>query len=445
MATEPRKFGKYLIHEEVGRGGFGTVFRATDTALDLEIALKLLDTHLAARDPALVQGFVREGRVAARLTHPSIVRVYDVGDLDGVRFIAMQYLSGGSLAAVIGREAPMTAARVVELLRPIAEALDFAHDQGFVHRDVKPGNIIFDDPRRPVLVDFGLVRAAEGTTYLSLSGRMPGTVQYAAPEQLSALRAQEVGPATDVYALGIVAYQMLTGQVPFDGDTAAVIGSQLNDPPPAPRRLNSAIPEPVEQVVLQALAKDPTQRPARALAFVENLASAGSPAQVAPTPPLPPPERGLSGWALIGIGAAVVALLALGVAAVSRGGPTAAAPTTVLTATPIMTVTLPALVTAIKDTATPTPTETVTPTPTVAAGATRVRELDGAVMVYVPAGEFVMGSASDDSQAHDWEVPQQRVNVAGFWIDRTEVTNGQYRKFMEAGGYGKEEYWTEAG
>jgi len=238
MIDEPETLGRYEILQGLGHGGFGTVYKAWDPVLEIEIALKVLDPHLASRDPTLVQGSLREARVAVGLHHPHIVRIYDVGEAEDTFHIAMHYLPGPSLADVTGREVPMSVARTMELLHPVAEALDYAHARDLVHRDVKPANIIFDEEGRFVLVDFGLVRATEGTSYVSLSGRVVGTVQCAAPEQLSALRAEEEGPATDVHALGIVAYQMLTRQVPFDGDTTAVIGSRLHDPPPSSRELN---------------------------------------------------------------------------------------------------------------------------------------------------------------------------------------------------------------
>ncbi len=275
-----RRLGKYEVGEQLGEpGGFGTVYKTWDTVLYIHVALKVLDPLLARRDPVFVQNFLNEARTAAGLNHPGIVRIFDVSEDQGTYFIAMQYLPGATLAEIITREAPMRVTRVTELLRPIAAALDYAHGRQppLIHRDVKPQNIILGEEGQPVLCDFGLVHAAKGTSYSSLSGRtIAGTAQYAAPEQLSTQRINEVGPATDVYALGIVAYEMLTGRVPFDGETAAVIGSQLADPPPPPRTLNPRISEAVERVILSALAKKPAERPQSAGEFVAQLAAAGA-------------------------------------------------------------------------------------------------------------------------------------------------------------------------
>lgn len=476
--------GKYRIERLLGSGAFAKVYLATHVLLKAPVAVKVLHKDApgigSAEFGRFRERFLQEAQLGKRLKHPNVVRVDDFIEDEGVFYLVMEFCAGGSLkdrldrARKSGQAVPV--AEAVRLALDVARGLAALHVIEVVHRDLKPSNILFDAEGHAFVADLGLAQTRDNLSQRTLLGSQarpqPGTPGYMSPEQ--AENYPHLAPSSDIYNLGIVLFEMLTGHLYDNERHPTRVKSLRADVPPwldklvasmlswasTARPRNGAIaarlleeekwqikadeqaPTAAEKpaVAAQALAKDPTP-------------PIPAPARVDPTPPPPPRKRGLPGWALIGIGVAVVALLALGVAEVSRGGPsaaatavarkTAASPTTVLTATPTMIGTPPALVTAMKDTA--TPTETATPTPTVAAGATRVREMDGAVMVYVPAGEFAMGSASDDSQAYDWEVPQQRVKVAGFWIDRTEVTNGQYRKFMEAGGYDKEEYWTEAG
>ncbi len=219
-----QQIGKYEIIEELGQGGFATVYRARDPTLGRDVALKVLDPFLM-RDPVLVERFRREARAAARLRHPNIVTLYEIGQEEGALFIAMELLPGPSLKEIIAEEAPLPVDRAVALLRPLAEALDYAHAQGTIHRDIKPSNVILDDWGRPRLTDFGLVKAAEEsqsvalTMTLSQSGMTLGTPTYMSPEQADPKRAAPVDSRADLYSLAVVAYEMLTGQVPFRGET----------------------------------------------------------------------------------------------------------------------------------------------------------------------------------------------------------------------------------
>ncbi|MBL7182837.1 MAG: serine/threonine protein kinase [Anaerolineae bacterium] len=248
--------GKYQILAEIGRGSFATVYKALDPELQREIALKVLDPRLAC-DEVFVQRFLREARSAANLQHPNIVVVHEVGEVEGTYFIAMAYLPGLPLVELIANEAPVTVERAIELLSPIAEALDYAHGQGFIHRDVKPSNIILDARGQPVLTDFGLVRAGDVSSLSSL-GTPIGTPYYMAPEQASG---EPVNRRVDLYSLGVVLFEMLTRGVPFQADTpVAVLYQHVHEIPPDLSTLDLGIPVPVAQVVKQALAKDASSR-----------------------------------------------------------------------------------------------------------------------------------------------------------------------------------------
>lgn len=300
MPDSSQSFGKYEILRQVGRGGFATVYLARDNTLKREVALKLLHPHYAL-EPEMAQRFLEEAQTAANLSHPNIITVFEVGDLDGQLFLAMEYVEGGALQERLEKAGPLSLSETADTLIGIADALDYAHSRGLIHRDIKPANILLKTPRQnrpwPVLTDFGLVKALSHSTSLTRSGAILGTVEYMAPEQIDSDRRQEVGPASDIYALGIVAYHMLTGQTPFSGSTVQVINGHLNKQPPAPAEVRADLPASVSLAILRAIAKQPADRYPSATAFVQELKSASEPAPVAapppiiPTPPPPPPPQ----------------------------------------------------------------------------------------------------------------------------------------------------------
>ena len=247
----------------------GTVYRAIHRRLNRPRAVKVLPSNLAD-DPTFIARFEREARLAAGLEHPNIVRVYDVGDQDGAYYIAMELLSGRSLRRVLRDDRPLTVERVLALLRQLAAALDFAHGQGVVHRDVKPDNATVDAHDHLTLVDFGLARAADGTSLTR--NNVMGTVEYMAPEVLLEQPAGPHGESGDLYALGITAYELLVGRMPFTGTISAkIIHDQLHTPPPSPRALNPSLPQAAEAVILRQLSKRPSERYVTAGAFVDAL------------------------------------------------------------------------------------------------------------------------------------------------------------------------------
>jgi sugar lactone lactonase YvrE/predicted Ser/Thr protein kinase len=269
MATQT--FGKYEILEKVGEGGFGEVYKARDMGLGRLVALKVIHMrHLG--DPDVLQRFYREARVAAALDHPHIVPVYEVGEVQGVPFIAMKYVPGRSLAQVVQERGRLPLEEAVRIAEQVASALDYAHGQGVVHRDVKPSNILVDEEGQAFVTDFGLARGLARSASYTSAGTLVGTAEYMAPEQLDVDQAAQVGPGTDQYALAVTVYQMLAGRVPFEGSTAAVLAAHLTKAPPRLREHVPEIPEGVEVAVLRALAKRPGERFESAGAFVRALA-----------------------------------------------------------------------------------------------------------------------------------------------------------------------------
>ncbi|HEV7760852.1 MAG TPA: serine/threonine-protein kinase, partial [Acidimicrobiales bacterium] len=274
-----REMGRYRIESIIGSGGFATVYRAIDLALERPIALKVVDPT-AHRNPTVGRRFVLEGRAVASLDHPAVVPVYDAGENDGVLWMAMRLIPGGSLddALVAGRR--FTFDQVAAVIARIGDALDHAHGHGIVHRDVKPSNILLEqnDPGRAWLADFGIA-ATTRTAGRYTTGAL-GTAAYMAPEQA---RPSSVGPPADLYSLGCVAYELLTRRRPFPGDdyVELLVAHATHPVPPTPWPR-------VDGFMQRALAKDPATRPASGAAFATELRRALHEADQARRPPAPP-------------------------------------------------------------------------------------------------------------------------------------------------------------
>jgi Tol biopolymer transport system component/predicted Ser/Thr protein kinase len=270
MDLVDQRLGKYEIRAEIGRGGMGVVFLGYDPDLDRQVAVKVLAPHLVW-ETEFVERFLREARAAARLKHANIVTIYDVGQEGSWYYFVMECLEGQTLAEYIQERGPLPPEEVLSILRPLAEALDYAHEQGLVHRDIKPANIVIEPTGRVVLTDFGIARAAEETG-LTRTGMFVGTPQYVSPEQA---RGEEVDYRTDIYSLGVVAYQMLSGQVPFDGKTPhSVLHKQIYEPPPPIRHVRPELPQAVDPILGRTLAKEAGQRYPTVTSSVETLAQA---------------------------------------------------------------------------------------------------------------------------------------------------------------------------
>ena len=265
--------GPYRVEELLGRGGMGVVYRATDLRLGRPVALKLLSPELSG-DARFRARFERESQLAASIDHAGIIPVYEAGDADGLLYIAMRYVDGSDLAQLLRREGPLEPSRAIELVGQLAEALDAAHARGLIHRDVKPSNVLVarEGPREHVyLADFGLTQTS-GPDSVTASGQVVGTVAYMAPE---VIRGEQPGAAADVYALGCVLFECLAGEVPFSGSNeAAVIYGHLETPPPSVRDRAAQLPDALDPVIAQALAKDPAERYGSGAAMVADARAA---------------------------------------------------------------------------------------------------------------------------------------------------------------------------
>jgi eukaryotic-like serine/threonine-protein kinase len=258
-APEPRReFGDYELLEEIGRGGQAVVYRARQKSLNRTVALKLIGLGKWSSTPQLKR-FRQEAEAAASLAHPQIVPIYEIGDRDGFCYFSMQFIEGGQLDEVLKRQ-PCSARHAAELLVGIARSVQFAHEHGILHRDIKPGNILLDRNGEPHLTDFGLARLIEQESTITHSADVVGTPSYMSPEQ-AAGDAKKVTPATDVYALGAVFYHMLTGQPPFAGNTSyETVRMVLNSEPRNPRMRNPKVDADLATICLKCLEKDPARR-----------------------------------------------------------------------------------------------------------------------------------------------------------------------------------------
>jgi eukaryotic-like serine/threonine-protein kinase len=258
--------GRYRVLGRLGVGGMATVYLAEDSSLGRKVALKVMAERYA-EDGEFVERFRREAQAAARLNHPNIIAVYDRGEADGRPYIAMEYLQGRTLKQVIQSEGPLPPERAVAIAMQVLAGLRYAHEHGVVHRDVKPHNVLVGDDGRIKVTDFGIAHA--GDPQMTEVGSIVGTAQYLSPEQA---RGRSVGPQTDIYSLGVVLYEMLSGRVPFEGDSSVAIAMQhVSDEAPPLRALSPQVPESLALVVAHAMLKDPSQRYGSADEFAADL------------------------------------------------------------------------------------------------------------------------------------------------------------------------------
>jgi len=359
---------RYRDAERIGHGGMGDIYRATDSVLGREVAVKILADRYA-QDKPVRERFTREALAAARLSgEPNIVTIFDVGEHNGRPYIVMEHLGGGSLDDVIRSGGAQPPQRVFTWLEQAARALDTAHARGIVHRDVKPGNLLLDRERNVYVADFGIASAA-GMDSLTMTGTVLGTAGYLSPEQAQGERAT---PASDRYALAVVAFELLTGSRPFEADSpTAEAAAHVNAPVPS-ISARADLPRELDRCFERALSKDPARRFPTCAEFVAALRSAfaeaaGQTRQLAPVPPtaatrtLPPPRASSSAWplliALIVAGAVAGALLAY---FLTRGGSSSPpAPTTIITH--VQTVTTQGQVTTVERPVTVTTSPTTGP------------------------------------------------------------------------------------
>src|SRR5213596_2517166 len=269
VARMLKDFGDYELLQEIGRGGQGIVYRARQKSLNRIVALKVIGlAHWATE--AHVKRFRMEAEAAASLNHPCIVPIYEVGERDGACYFSMGLVDGGQLDAVAKRE-PISVRHAAELIAKLARTVSYAHEHGILHRDIKPGNILLDVKGEPHLTDFGLARLAETESTVTRTMEVSGTPSYMAPEQAVGDNARVSG-ATDIYGLGAVLYQLLTGHPPFAGGTTyETVRLVLDTEPRQPRLLNPKVDRDLATICLKCLEKDPKRRYASALALAEDL------------------------------------------------------------------------------------------------------------------------------------------------------------------------------
>jgi serine/threonine protein kinase len=468
-----QSLGRYHILEQLGEGGMATVYKAYDTRLERNVAVKVIRVDQFA--PTLLDNILKrfdgEAKVVASLIHPNIVGVIDYGEFEGSPYMVMPYLPGGSLVQRLGQPLPWQEA--IKLVLPIAEALDYAHNQNIIHRDVKPSNILLTQRGQPMLTDFGIAKILESEAAKNLTGTGMGigTPEYMAPEQWTGKACLQ----SDLYSLGVVLYELVTGKKPYTADTpAAIMLKQANDPLPRPRQFVSNLPEAFEKVLFKALAKRPEDRYQNMSEFVVALESltdeqtseerrkvedgkevetlfAGGGRNLktleSPNVPRQPAEQNrwsIKWWLwLIGFGGFLVVACVVIAALILPGFIAKLAPAPTFTPTSTLTFT-PTFISTFTSTST-FPLE-FTSTPDLEIGSTLVRQADGIVMVYVPEGEFNMGDTTDQALAEcqnffndcqqSWffdEQPPHSVSLDAYWIDSTEVSIAAYASCISAG------------
>jgi serine/threonine protein kinase len=263
------KLGPYEVQDFIGQGAMGTVYRAYHAQLERTGAVKVMQAISPDKDA--VSRFRHEAQAIARMRHPNVLNVFDFGEYEGTPYMIVEYVPGGSLAGRM-TQGPLDRGTALRFLRGIAAGLDYAHSQGIVHRDVKPANVLLERDDTPVLADFGLAKLLQGSSVKSMTGVTTGTPAYIAPEQVSG---HQVGPAADRYSLATIAYEMLTGSIPFEGEgVIELLYAHVHRDPALPSSLKSDLNESVDAVIMRGLAKDPRARWASCEAFVTALAGA---------------------------------------------------------------------------------------------------------------------------------------------------------------------------
>ena len=259
LGDMPKEFGRYRILRKLGEGGMGAVFLALDTKLDRRVALK---TPAFARqeDEQIIKRFLREAKAAATIAHPNVCPIFDFGEFEGRHYLTMAFVEGCELAEWVQLQDDIPPETALQIVKKIAMGLQAAHNAGVVHRDLKPGNVMMNSEGEPIIMDFGMVRLIDSDeTILTPTGTMVGTPAYMAPEQILAER-DTIGPTTDLYSLGVIMYELLTGWPPFSGSLATMLGTIVSDPPPQLQMHCPDLDERLNGLCLKALSKQQSDR-----------------------------------------------------------------------------------------------------------------------------------------------------------------------------------------
>lgn len=461
-----RQFGRYQIVAPLGEGGMAAVYKAYQPSMERHVAIKVLPRHMATSEEFLNR-FRREAKILAQLQHPNILPVFDYGESEDYPYIVMPFVSSGTLAELMkGRRLPLTQIR--RIITQIGDALGYAHAHGMIHRDIKPSNVLVDESGNCLLTDFGLARMVESSSMITSSGAVMGTPAYMSPEQGSG---NTLDHRSDIYSLGIILYEMLTGRVPYSAETPiAVVIKHIQDPLPSIRKIDPSLPESIELIVLKSMAKNPDDRYQTAEEFVtaiqvaitEVLGDTGKtqppethkslpPVQLKPVPVTAPPvEKPKAQPAKFLVGGALVVciLLGLGGTALLMAWQNMREDPATATAPPTSVAIQPAV-------ATPTEGPTDTPSPIPSPSPTEIPPVitapQGMTMVLVPAGKFTMGNTIEQSlgecvtlspdrtsdfcqeQFFTDETPAHQVYLDAYYIDQYEVTNASYKQCVDAG------------
>jgi len=444
-----QNFGRYQILELLGEGGMATVYKAYDTRLEREVAIKVIRRDAFSPDDMdmMLKRFEREAKSLGRLSHPNIVGVIDYGEHEGSPYLVMVYLSGGTLKERLGK--PMPWQEAIQLLLPIAHALDYVHDRNIINRDVKPSNILMTEKGQPMLTDFGLVKIfgehEKDATSLTSSGTGLGTPDYMAPEQWTG----EPTTQSDLYSLGVVLYEMITGYRPYTADTpAGVLLKQATESLPLPKQYIPDLPKDVESVLLKVLAKEPRDRYANMHDFIDELQNLLAGREVAASTyktkqlreqmtgkversrpdassstPQPVSQKKAFPTLIIAAIGAFLIFFALGGYwfITSNSALFSAAPTPTQqallspTAIPPTQTIEPTVAATLAPTEASLPTETSVPV--------EIKDGKNVPMRFIPAGEFTMGS---NDTGDIGSRPAHKINLKAFYIDKFEVTNEMY-------------------
>jgi formylglycine-generating enzyme required for sulfatase activity len=449
--------GQYRILDLLGRGGFGLVYRAQDTLLSEQVAIKVLTPVLMGDeawswDKAILKRFLVEAKATMRLTHEHIVRTHNVFSEGGSYYIVMECMAGGSLEARLREERALPADECVRIASQVCVGLDYAHGLGVVHCDLKPANILFDAHEKAKVADFGIAHVSEEVltrTWMTPAGFVAGTLPYISPEQADGVRDD---PRVDVYSMGAMLYRMLTGQPYLDFNQRETPGAQADnvyrirtEVPKPPSAQVSHLPSWLDDVVLKALDKEPEGRYQSAGQLGAALFHPQPPVQKTPlsdevqptSPPVGPPAVAAEARPARAVPAPEPAARPEEPAR-ARRAPLPSRVWWLATAAILVAVLLVVagiLIGGGNGGGTTAPAESAEPTATAGAGSSQVWARDDSVMVHVPAGTFWMGSDARDLYASDDERPQHEVHLDAFWIDRSEVTNDMFGRFVADTGY----------